>query len=87
MRQKLVEAVAEADDALLEKYLGGEELTSEELTKGLRQGVITGKVVPILAGSGLQNVAVVPLMDAIVNYLPAPKEREVMVVGEGNQTG
>ena len=85
MRQKLVEAVAEADDALLEKYLGGEELTSEELTKGLRQGVITGKVVPILAGSGLQNVAVVPLMDAIVNYLPAPKEREVMVVGEGNQ--
>ena len=87
MRQKLVEAVAEADDALLEKYLGGEELTSEELAKGLRQGVLTGKVVPILAGSGLQNVAVIPLMDAIVNYLPAPKEREVMVVGEGNQTG
>jgi elongation factor G len=85
MRQKLVEAVAEADDALLEKYLGGEELTSEELTKGLRQGVLTGKVVPILAGSGLQNIAVIPLMDAIVNYLPAPREREVMVVGEGNQ--
>ena len=85
MRQKLVEAVAEADDALLEKYLGGEELTPEELSKGLRQGVLTGKVSPILAGSGLQNVAVIPLMDAIVSYLPAPKEGDVPVIGEGNQ--
>ncbi|HEX9896145.1 MAG TPA: elongation factor G [Dehalococcoidales bacterium] len=85
LRHQLIEAIAEADDALLEKYLGGEELTSEELTGGLRQGVLTGKLVPILAGSGLQNVAVSPLMDAIVNYLPPPKKRDVLVIGEGNK--
>ncbi len=85
LRHQLIEAIAEADDALLEKYLGGEELTSEELISGLRQGVLTGKLVPILAGSGLQNVAVSPLMDAIVNYLPSPKERDVLVIGEGNK--
>ncbi|MDP2920549.1 MAG: elongation factor G [Dehalococcoidia bacterium] len=85
LRQKLIEAVAEADDTLLEKYLGGEELTADELVKGLKQGVLTGKVVPILAGSGLQNVAVIPLMDAIVNLLPAPKDREVQIIGEGNK--
>jgi elongation factor G len=85
LRQKLIESVAEADDSLLEKYLGGEELTSEELVKGLKQGVLTGKVVPILAGSGLQNVAVIPLMDAIVNLLPSPRDREVTVIGDGNK--
>lgn len=85
LRQKLVEAIAEADDTLLEKYLGGEELAQEELVKGLRQAVLASKVVPILAGSGLQNVAVPPLMDAIVSYLPAPSERQVIVTGEGNQ--
>jgi elongation factor G len=85
LRHKLVEAVAEVDDSLLEKYLSGEELTSEELSNGLRQGVLTGKLIPILAGSGLQNMAVIPLMDAIVNYLPAPKQRDMAVIGEGNQ--
>jgi elongation factor G len=85
LRHNLIEAIAEVDDSLLEKYLGGEELTSEELSSGLRQGVLTGKLVPILAGSGLQNTAVIPLMDAIVNYLPAPKQRDITVIGEGNK--
>jgi len=85
LRHQLIEAVAEVDDALLEKYLGGDELTPEELSNGLRQGVLTGKLVPILAGSGLQNLAVMPLMDAIVNYLPTPQQRDINVIGEGNQ--
>ena len=86
LRHQLIEAVAETDDTLLEKYLGGEELTTDELTKGLRQGVKTGKVVPILAGSGLQNIAITTLMDAIVEYLPAPKEHDVLIMADGKQT-
>jgi elongation factor G len=78
LRHQLIEAVAETDDTLLEKYLGGEELSSEELIKGLREGVKSGKLVPMLAGSGLQNIAITNLMDAVVNFLPAPKECEVL---------
>ena len=85
LREKLVESIAETEDSLLEKFLGGEELNQEELAKALRQAVVNGKLVPIMAGSGLQNIGVIPLMDAIVHYLPVPKEREVLIVGEGNQ--
>ena len=76
-REKLVEAIAEVDDALIEKYLGGEEISHEELAKTLRKAVVSGSIVPILAGSGLHNVAVNRLMDAICDYLPLPKEKEV----------
>jgi elongation factor G len=86
LREKLVESVAETDDALLEKFLGGEELTLDELTKALTKAVAGGKLVPIMAGSGLQNIGVIPLMDAIVSYLPSPKAHEVEIVGEGNKT-
>ena len=64
---------------------GGEELNQEELIKALRKAVVDGKLVPIMAGSGLQNIGIIPLMDAIVGYLPAPKEREVLIIGEGNK--
>jgi len=84
-RTKLIEVVAEADDTLMEKYLGGEELSNDEVAKGLKTGVSSGKVVPILASSGLQNIGVLPLMDAIVNYLPAPKAAKVLQIGEGNK--
>ncbi|MFH1638714.1 MAG: GTP-binding protein, partial [Chloroflexota bacterium] len=77
LREKLVEAVAEIDDKLLEKYLGGEELTPEEITDGLRQGVVSGKIVPVLAGSALQNAGITLLLDAINSYLPSPEGREV----------
>jgi elongation factor G len=76
-REKLVEAIAEVDDALIEKYLGGEEISLEELIKTLRQAVVSGRIVPILTGSALQNVAVNRLMDAISDYLPLPKEQKV----------
>ncbi len=78
-REKLVEAIAEIDDALIEKYLGGEEITPEELNNTLRQAVIAGSIVPILTGSALQNVAVNRLMDAICDYLPVPAEQKVAV--------
>ncbi|MFC2001340.1 elongation factor G [Chloroflexota bacterium] len=77
-REKLVEAVAEVDDSLIEKYLGGEELSLEELKTNLRKAVISGIVVPILTGSALQNVGANWLLDAVYDYLPSPKEREVV---------
>ena len=76
-REKLVEAIAEVDDTLIEKYLGGEEITHEELSSILRKAVIGGNIVPILAGSALQNTAVNRLLDAISAFLPVPAERQI----------
>jgi len=73
-RSKLVEKIAETDDSLLEKYLGGEEPTVEELKKALRAAVIAYKLVPIYAGTSLRNKGVQPLLDAVVAYLPSPKD-------------
>ena len=80
-REKLVEAIAEVDDALIEKYLGGEEISLEELTTALHQAVARGSVIPILTGSALQNIGVSRLMDAICDYLPLPKEQKVAIEG------
>lgn len=71
-RLKLVEAVAETDDALTEKYLEGEELTEQEIRQGLRKGTIDGSIVPMLCGSAFKNKGVQPLLDAVVDYLPSP---------------
>jgi len=79
LREKLVEAAAETDDALITKYLEGEELSEEELRQGLRTGVSRGSVVPVLAGSATKNVAVTLLMDAICGYLPSPADMAVVV--------
>ena len=73
-RFKLVESVAETDDALTEKYLEGEELTAEEIRKALRKATIAGTAVPMLCGSAFKNKGVQLLLDAVVDYLPAPKE-------------
>ena len=73
-RLKLVEAVAETDDALIEKYLGGEELTEEEIRTGLRKGTVAGTIVPMLCGSAFKNKGVQLLLDAVIDYLPAPTE-------------
>ena len=81
-REKLVEAVAEIDDKLIEKYLEGEELSPEELSNGVRQAVVTGKLVPVLVGSAIQNIGITSLLDAINNYLPSPKERDVVIAGD-----
>ncbi len=71
-RAKLIEAVAETDEALIEKYLEGEELTEAEIRKGLRQGTVAGTIVPVLCGSAFKNKGVQLLLDAVVDYLPAP---------------
>ncbi|MFC1847579.1 elongation factor G [Chloroflexota bacterium] len=84
-REKLVEAVAEVDDEMLEKYLGGEELSLEEISEGLQRAVATGKIVPVLVGSSLQNIGTGPLLDAINTYLPSPKECKVAVSGDSGE--
>lgn len=72
---ELVEASVENDDELIEKYLEGEELTDEEIKQGLRKGVIEGKTYPIVCVSALKNIAVQPMLSAIVSYLPSPVDR------------
>jgi len=81
LREKLVEAIAELDDDLLEKYLDGDELSLEELGNGLRRAVLEGKVVPILVGSSLKAVGINLLLEAICRYLPSPGDREAAIVG------
>ena len=73
-RLKLVESVAEVDDALIEKYLGGEELSEAEVREALRKGTIAGTIVPVLCGSAFKNKGVQLLLDGVVDYLPSPKE-------------
>ncbi len=85
-RSKLVEAVAEQNDDLLEKYLGGQELTEEEIVKGLRAATVNYKIVPVLCGSALKNKGVQPLLNAVVDYLPSPQELPA-VKGENPKTG
>jgi len=84
-REKLIESVAESDDKLLEKYLGGEELILEELKLALHKAITEGKIVPILAGSSLQNVGVTTLMDFILTYLPSPAERKVALFKDSKE--
>ncbi|MGB9662438.1 MAG: elongation factor G [Moorellaceae bacterium] len=75
LRESLIEAAAEGDDELLMKYLEGEELTPEEIRRGFQQAVAGGKVIPVLCGSALKNMAVAPLLDFIVDFLPSPAAR------------
>ena len=71
-RLKLIESVAETDDGLTEKYLEGEELTEQEIRTALRTGTLSGAIVPMLCGSAFKNKGVQFLLDAVVDYLPAP---------------
>jgi elongation factor G len=73
-RLKLLESVAETDDALTEKYLEGEELTIEEIKTALRKGTLEGTIVPVICGSAFKNKGVQLLLDAVIDYLPAPIE-------------
>ncbi len=73
-REKLLEAVAEGDEELMMKYLEGEELTEEEIKLGIRKATLACKVTPVLCGSSFKNKGVQPLLDAIVDYMPAPTD-------------
>ena len=73
-REDLVDAVAEHDDALLEKYLAGEPITADEIRRVLRKATIANQVVPVLCGSAFRNKGVQPLLDAVVDFLPSPDD-------------
>jgi elongation factor G len=85
-RLQLVEAAAESEDELIMKYLEGEELTEEEIRRGLKARVTADSVVPVLCGSATANIGVQPLLQAIIEYLPSPTEAGE-IVGTNPATG
>jgi elongation factor G len=74
MREYLLEAAAEADDDLMARYLEGEELTEQDIKAALRQRVLDNQIVPVVAGSAFKNKGVQAMLDAVVDYLPAPNQ-------------
>jgi len=75
-REKMIESVAEQDEELMMKYLEGEELSQDEIKKGLRTGTIANKIVPVVCGSSYKNKGVQELLDAVVAYMPSPLDIE-----------
>jgi elongation factor G len=73
-RNMIIEAAAQTDEALMEKFFGGEELTREEIIRGLRLGVVNGDVVPVLCGAAAKNIGIDVLMDMVLNYMPSPAD-------------
>ena len=73
-REKLIEAAAEQDEVLMEKYLNGEELSKEDIKKGIKIGCHSMAIIPMLCGSSFKNKGVQTLLDAVIDYLPAPTE-------------
>ena len=86
LRLALVEAAAETDDALLERYLGGEELHRDDLLLAIRKGVMSGNIIPVLCGSALRNKGVQRLVDAVCYFLPCPLDIDT-IKGEHPDTG
>ena len=82
-RKRIQEAAAEGDDRLLEQYLTLGELTQEDLINGLRLGVQGGTIVPLYSGAAVKNIGIVPLLNAIVDFLPSPMDRASTVALEG----
>jgi len=74
-REALIEMVAEADDALMEKFFDAGTLTQEELVAGLKRGVAAGRIFPLVLTSATVNIGMQPLLDAIINYVPTPADR------------
>lgn len=75
-REKLVESAAEMDDAALEKYLNGDELTDEEIRNGIRLGIQSAKIYPVLCGSAIKNMGASETLDFLAEYGPAPADRQ-----------
>ncbi len=78
-REKLVEAAVEIDDELINKYLGGEAISNEEILAAIRKSTIAGKLVPVFVGSALQGIGTQQLLDSICHYLPSPEEKGAIV--------
>ncbi|HEY3292910.1 MAG TPA: elongation factor G [Candidatus Nanopelagicaceae bacterium] len=78
-RHDLIEALAESDDQVMEKYLDGAELTEQEIIDGIRRATLAAKAVPVLCGSAFKNKGVQPMLDAVTRYLPSPLDVESIV--------
>ncbi|KUH56467.1 elongation factor G [Megasphaera sp. DJF_B143] len=85
VREMCMEAAAEGDDELLEKYLEGEELTIDELRQGLRQGMLTGRVCPVMCGSAVHHIGTTELLGRIIRYMPDASQKVMM--GTDKKTG
>ncbi len=85
-REKLIEKIVETDEELMERYLDGEEISSDEIIKAMRKAVINREIIPVLPGSASENIGVRQLMDYIVNLLPSPADRPP-VKGKHPETG
>lgn len=85
LRDMIMEAVAETDDALMNKYFNGEEFTFDEIKKAIRKGVKDGTIYPVYCGTGQENVGVMSLMDGIGKYLPNPNE--ITEIAHNSKTG
>ncbi len=73
-REKMIEMLAEHDDELADKYLGGKGITTGDIEKGVRKATISLKIVPVLCGAALRNKGIQPILDAVVNFLPSPED-------------
>ena len=76
-REALIEMVAEADDALMERFFDAGTLTQDELVGGLKRGVLSGRIFPVLCSSAAANIGMQPILDAILTYVPSPAERAI----------
>jgi elongation factor G len=85
-REKMIEAAAESDDALIEKFLEGEAISVEEIKNALRVGTISGKIIPVTCGSAYKNKGVQPLLDSVIEFLPSPLDVDA-VPGTEPRTG
>jgi elongation factor G len=83
-RDRLIETLAEADDAIMEKYLEGEEPSEEEIIAGIRRATVAAKLNPVLCGTAFKNKGVQPMLDAVTRYLPSPLDIEAI---EGHKPG
>ena len=88
-RKKMVEQIAETDDALLERYLDKGDLSQEDIIAGLKHGTIGGGLLPVLCGSPVRNMGIQPLLDMVLTCLPSPVEhaRSVQIKGKDTKTG
>ena len=78
-RHTLIEALSDADDQVMEKYLDGAELSDQEIIDGIRRATLAAKAVPVLCGSAFKNKGVQPMLDAVTRYLPSPLDVEAII--------
>lgn len=83
-RERLIEAVAEADDDLANKYLEGEEISQEEMISGLKLGISQGLIIPVLVGNSIAEIGTKDLLNAIVDFLPSPSDAPAILAGVGS---